>query len=111
MELYNPTTDVMNFAAMEKDIMINADVEVADLDTTELRAKMTCKSVAKGWKKWVKAVKKSKKYNKLSKAGRAKFWKKVAQWAIKFDAKNKCGWVKMWKAYCKKAMAKLTPES
>merc|ERR1740116_694018 len=77
MELYNPTTDVMNFAAMEKDIMIAADVEVADLDTTELKRKMTCKSVAKGWKKWVKAVKKHPKYRKATKAQRAKFWKKA----------------------------------
>merc|ERR1712151_41834 len=107
MELYNPTTDVMNFAAMEKDIMIAADVEVADLDTTELKKKMTCKSVAKGWKKWVKAVKKHPKYAKATKAQRAKFWKKVALWAIKFDKKNGCGWVKAWKAYCAKAHAKL----
>merc|ERR1740121_2288932 len=96
MELYNPTTDVMNFAAMEKDIMIAADVEVADLDTTELKRKMTCKSVAKGWKKWVKAVKKHPKYRKATKAQRAKFWKK-----------HGCGWVKAWKAYCKKSMKKL----
>ena len=107
MELYNPTTDVMNFAAMEKDIMIAADVEVADLDTTELKRKMTCKSVAKGWKKWVKAVKKHPKYRKATKAQRAKFWKKVALWAVKFDKKHGCGWVKAWKAYCKKSMKKL----
>merc|ERR1712216_315249 len=108
MELYNPTTDVMNFAAMEKDIMIAADVEVADLDSTELKRKMTCKSVAKGWKKWVKAVKKHPKYRKATKAQRAKFWKKVALWAVKFDKKHGCGWVKAWKAYCKKSMKKLT---
>merc|ERR1712046_511585 len=107
MELYNPTTDVMNFAAMERDIMIAADVEVAELDTTELKAKMTCKSVIKGWKKWVKSVKKHPKYAKATKAQRAKFWKMVALWAIKFDKKNGCGWVKAWKAYCKKSMAKL----
>merc|ERR1740116_140943 len=107
MELYNPTTDVMNFAAMEKDIMIAADVEVPDLDTTELKRKMTCKSVAKGWKKWVKAVKKHPKYRKATKAQRAKFWKKAALWAVKFDKKHGCGWVKAWKAYCKKSMKKL----
>merc|ERR1712048_1452581 len=94
-------------AAMEKDLMINADVEVADLDTTELKKKLTCKSVAKGWKKWVKSVKKHPKYAKATKAQRAKFWKKVALWAIKFDKKHGCGWVKAWKAYCKKAHAKL----
>merc|ERR1712048_455122 len=74
---------------------------------TELKKKMTCKSVAKGWKKWVKSVKKHPKYQKASKAARAKFWKKVALWAIKFDKKHGCGWVKAWKAYCKKSMKKL----
>merc|ERR1719326_1857222 len=78
----------MNFAGLERDIMINADVEVADLDTTELKAKMTCKSVAKGWAKWVKAVKKHPKYLKATKTQRRKFWKKVFMWAIKFDKKN-----------------------
>jgi hypothetical protein len=101
MELYNPTTDVMNFATMEKDIMTAYDADFADLDTTELKRRMTCKSVAKGWKKWVKAVKKHPKYLKATKTQRRKFWKKVMKWAIKFDGKHKCGWVKKWKAYCK----------
>jgi DnaJ-domain-containing protein 1 len=91
----------MNFATMEKDIMTAYDADFADLDTTELKRRMTCKSVAKGWKKWVKAVKKHPKYLKATKTQRRKFWKKVMKWAIKFDGKHKCGWVKKWKAYCK----------
>merc|ERR1740116_252127 len=108
MELYNPTTEVFNYAGFESQIMTAADVEVANLDTTELKKKMTCKSVAKGWKKWVKAVKKHPKYLKATKKQRRKFWKKVMIWAIKFDAKHKCGWVKAWKAYCKKAHKKFS---
>merc|ERR1740116_324089 len=106
MELYNPTTDVMNFAAMEKDIMIAADVEVADLDTTELKIKMTCKSVAKGWKKWVKAVKKHPKYLKATKKARMSYWRKVAKKVLKWNKKKQChlvnkGWKKVRKACLK----------
>ena len=107
MELYNPTTEVFNFAAFEKDIMVNADVEVAELDTTELKAKMTCASVKRGWAAWVKKVKASKKYRTATRAQRKAFWKKVFTWVLKFDAQKKCGWVKAWKAYCKAAHAKL----
>ena len=107
MELYNPTTEVFNFAGLEKEIMVNADVEVAELDTTELRAKMTCASVKRGWAKWVKAVKKSRKYRTASKAQKRKFWAGVFKWAIKFDRTHKCGWVAAWKKYCKKAAYKL----
>jgi hypothetical protein len=107
MELYNPTTDIFNYAGLEKDLMVAADVEVAELDTTELKRRMTCKSVTRGWAKWVKAVKRHPKYLKATKTQRRKFWKKVFKWAIKFDRKNHCGWVKAWRAYCKKAHAKL----
>ena len=108
MELYNPTTDVFNFAGLESQVMTASGFEVADLDTTELKAKLTCQSVEKGWKKWVKSVKKHPKYLKATKSQRRKFWKKVMAWGMKFDAENKCGWAKKWAAVCEKAHAKLT---
>merc|ERR1712046_362688 len=75
-------------------------------DTTELRRRMTCKSVAKRWAKWVKSIKRHPRYLKATKKQRRKFWGKVFKWAIKFDAKHRCGWVKVWKKYCNSAHKK-----
>merc|ERR1712147_92358 len=103
MELYNPTTDVLDTAAFEQQLYEGDNFEAADLDTTELyRGSPTCRKTAKALKKWVRAVMRHPKYRRASLKAKGRMMKKVVRWAMKFDRRNRCGWVKAWKSRCRK---------